>query len=117
MAGGSTLGPTPDHELLTDRGGRLVGEIGRGAGVARPRRFLGFGDSQPISPDHARLLGYLIGDGYVGGKTLVNFINTEPSLHDDIARIVATLACEGRPQRDLTTALSHRPGEQNGVLA
>jgi recombination protein RecA len=117
IAGGSTLWATPDHRILTDRGWQLAREIGPGDRLARPRRFLGFGDTEPVTPDHARLLGYLIGDGYVGGKTPVNFINTEESLHADVVRIAATLGCAASPQGDLSIALSHRPGEKNGVLA
>jgi recombination protein RecA len=116
VAGGSTLWATPDHRILTDRGWQLAREIGPGDRVARPRKFLGFGDAEPVTPDHARLLGYLIGDGYVGGKTPVNFINTEESLHADVVRIAAALGCVARPQGDLSIALSHRPGEKNGVL-
>ena len=117
IAGGSTLWVTPDHKVLTDLGWRSASEITPGDRVARPRWFLGFGDAEPVSPDHARLLGYLIGDGYVGGKTPIHFINTEPSLNEDVARIAATLCCDARPQGPLTLALSHRPGEKNGVLA
>jgi recombination protein RecA len=117
IAGGSSLWATPDHKVLTDRGWRLAGEIKPGDRVARPRRFLGFGHAEPVTPDHARLLGYLIGDGYVGGKTPIQFINIESSLQEDIARIAATLGCEARPQGQLSSALSHRPGEKNGVLA
>ena len=43
--------------------------------MARPREFLGFGEAEPYTPDEARMLGYLIGDGYVGGKTPLQFIN------------------------------------------
>ncbi len=90
LRGGSTLWATPDHKVLTDRGWKLAGELRKGDRVAQPREFLGFGDKEPYSPDHARLLGYLIGDGYVGGKT---------PLADKLA-----------------ISLSHRTGERNGVL-
>ncbi|MEJ7702908.1 MAG: LAGLIDADG family homing endonuclease [Geodermatophilaceae bacterium] len=69
-----------------------------------------------MTPDHARLLGYLIGDGYVGGKTPVNFINVEDELHQDVASIAATLGCYAKPQSALSVALTHRKGEKNGVL-
>ena len=32
------------------------------------------------------MLGYLIGDGYVGGKTPITFINVSKQLHDDAGR-------------------------------
>jgi recombination protein RecA len=108
---------TPDHKILTERGWRLAGELARGDRVARPRSFLGFGSDEPVSPDQARLLGYLIGDGYVGGKTPVHFINVEESLQQDAATIAATLGCQAKPTGTVgQIALSHRPGEKNGVL-
>jgi recombination protein RecA len=107
---------TPDHKVLTERGWRLAGELARGDRVARPRSFLGFGSEEPIPPDHARLLGYLIGDGYVGGKTPIHFINVQESLQQDVARIAATLGCEAKPAGIDAVALSHRPGEKNGAL-
>jgi len=107
---------TPDHKILTERGWRLAGELARGDRVARPRSFLGFGSDEPVPPDQARLLGYLIGDGYVGGKTPVHFINVAESLQRDVARIAAALGCEAKPSGTYDVALSHRPGEKNGVL-
>ena len=88
---------TPDHKILTERGWRLAGELSRGDRVARPRSFLGFGSDEPMPPEHARLLGYLIGDGYVGGKTPIHFINVAESLQEDVARIASTLGCEAKP--------------------
>ena len=108
---------TPDHRVLTERGWRLTGELARGDRVARPRSFLGFGSHEPVPPDHARLLGYLIGDGYVGGKTPIHFINVEESLQRDAAKTAAALGCEAKPTGNLgEVALSPRPGEKNGVL-
>ncbi|MGP7996865.1 MAG: LAGLIDADG family homing endonuclease [Streptosporangiaceae bacterium] len=108
---------TPDHKILTEHGWRAAGELARGDRLARPRVYLAFGLQEPIPPDHARLLGYLIGDGYVGGKTPVQFINVVESLRQDAARIAATLGCETKPtSQPITVALSHRAGEKNGVL-
>jgi recombination protein RecA len=116
IAGGSTVWATPDHKVLTEHGWRQAGELRKGDRVAQPRRFDGFGDSAQISADHARLLGYLIGDGYVGGKTPINFINVQPELMDDATRIAATLGCAAHPQGPISIAFAHRPGERNGVL-
>jgi recombination protein RecA len=107
---------TPDHKILTERGWRLARELARGDRVARPRSFLSFGSDEPVPPDQARLLGYLIGDGYVGGKTPVHFINVAESLQQDVARIATALGCEAKPSGTDDVALSHRPGEKNGVL-
>ncbi|MDT5282866.1 MAG: recombination protein RecA [Mycobacterium sp.] len=116
IAGGATVWATPDHKVLTESGWRQAAELRKGDRVAQPRRFDGFGDSAPIPADHARLLGYLIGDGYVGGKTPVNFINVQQALMDDVTRIAATLGCAAHPQGRISLAIAHRPGERNGVL-
>ncbi|PVZ14351.1 intein-containing recombinase RecA [Actinomycetospora cinnamomea] len=117
LRGGPELWVTPDHKVLTEDGWRPAGELGVGDRVARPREFAGFGTEEPMPPEHARLLGYLIGDGYVGGRTPVSFINIEPSLHDDAAALAADLGCEARRRsRGLEVAFSHRKGERNGVL-
>jgi recombination protein RecA len=84
---GTQLWVTPDHKVLTDTGWREAGDLAVGDRVARPRRFPGFGDAEPMPADHARLLGYLIGDGYVGGKTPVSFINTEHELISDVEAV------------------------------
>ncbi|MGH9049997.1 MAG: LAGLIDADG family homing endonuclease [Acidimicrobiia bacterium] len=115
---GTKLKVTPDHKVLTDRGWREAGDLVVGDRVARPRRVGGFGDVEPVPPDHARLLGYLIGDGYVGGKTPISFINVQDSLQKDAGLIAATLGCDAHPRgRDgIELAFSHRKGEKNGVL-
>ena len=102
---GTALWATPDHRVLTDRGWREAGELTVGDRLARPRRWLGFGTSEPITPAQARLLGYLIGDGYTGGKTPVTFINAEPVLQADAQRIAASLGCRSRC-RGIETAFS-----------
>ena len=108
---------TPDHKILTEHGWRLAGELAEGDRVARPRTFLGFGSAEPVPPEHARLLGYLIGDGYMGAKTPIHFINVAESLQEDAARIVGMLGCEAKPTSNaITMAFSHRKGEKNGVI-
>jgi recombination protein RecA len=115
--GGNTLRVTPDHKVLTDRGWQVAGALKVGDRLARPRRFLGFGTAEPVTPDHARMLGYLIGDGYVGGRTPIHFINTSPALHADAAAIAGGLGCDVRPVTDqLAASFSHRKGEKNGLL-
>src|SRR6516164_5141880 len=114
---GTELWLTPDHKVLTERGWRTAGELAVGDRVARPRAYCGFGASEPVPPEHARLLGYLIGDGYVGGRTPVQFVNVAEPLHQDAARIASALGCEAKPtSQDITVAYLHRPGEKNGVL-
>jgi recombination protein RecA len=114
---GTELWVTPDHKVLTERGWRPVAEIIRGDRVARPRSYSGFGSHEPVPPDYARLLGYLIGDGYVGGKTPIQFINVAEPLLQDAAQVASTLGCEAKETSNfITISFSHRPGEKNGVL-
>jgi recombination protein RecA len=112
---GTALRVTPDHRIMTDRGWMEAGELAVGDRVARPRRWLGFGDAQPYTPDEARLLGYLIGDGCVTGKTPVSFTNVQPDLHADVARIAAGLGCDAHP-KGIQVYFSHRDGERNQLL-
>ena len=73
---GTTLRVTPDHRIMTDHGWKEAGELvgRRPCRPATPVRFVR--RRSAVHPDEARLLGYLIGDGYVGGKTPIAFINT-----------------------------------------
>jgi recombination protein RecA len=112
---GTELRLTPDHRILASRGWVEAGELAVGDRVARPRNFLGFGSAQPYTPDEARLLGYLIGDGYVGGKTPITFINAVEELHSDVERLAEAFGCR-TTRRGLEQRISHRPGEANGVL-
>ncbi|HEX7744240.1 MAG TPA: intein-containing recombinase RecA [Micromonosporaceae bacterium] len=117
LRGGATVWATPDHKVLTDRGWKPAGELATGDRVAQPRQFFGFGDYEPYPADHARMLGYLIGDGYVGGKTPLQFINVQESLKNDAAQIASTLGCAAHTHPDkLAVSFSHRIGEQNGLL-
>ena len=113
---GTALWVTPDHKVLTDTGWREAGELTNEDRVARPRQSIGFGGEQPVPPDHARMLGYLIGDGYVGGKTPIAFINTAEPLQQDAIAIADSLGCDAH-RRGIETAFSHRKGEKNGLLA
>ena len=113
---GTALWLTADHKVLTDRGWVKAGELGTDDRVARPRTTPGFGQAEPVPADHARLLGYLIGDGYVGGKTPITFTNIAEPLQEDAAAIASSLGCDAH-QRGIETSFSHRKGETNGVLA
>ncbi|MGH9061128.1 MAG: LAGLIDADG family homing endonuclease, partial [Acidimicrobiales bacterium] len=112
---GTELWVTPDHPVLTDTGWHRAGELGTSDRVARPRQVGGFGDEEPVPPDQARMLGYLIGDGCDTGKTPVSFTNVEESLHADAAAIASTLGCAAHP-RGIQVYFSHERGETNGLL-
>jgi recombination protein RecA len=112
---GTSLWATTDHRVLTDKGWCEAGRLQIGDRVARPRQALGFGDEQPVPPEHARMLGYLIGDGCMTGKTPVSLTNVESELQADAAAIASTLGCDAHP-RGIQVYFSHRPGEHNGLL-
>jgi len=64
--GGNTLRVTPDHKVLTDQGWALAGDVKVGDRLARPRRFLGFGTAEPVTPERAAEIAKEIGsDGLV----------------------------------------------------
>ncbi len=114
---GTTIKVTKDHQMFSEHGWVNAGELEVGDHIARPRRAGGFGDYEPVSPEKARLLGYLIGDGYVGGKTPVGFVNTAESLQQDAIEIANRLGCKASRRKDgIYTSFSHRAGEKNGVL-
>ena len=113
---GTQLWVTRDHKIMTDRGWREAGELGKGDYVARPRRLPDFGTAEPASPDHARMLGYLIGDGCVTGKTPISFTNVQESLQADAAAIASALGCDAHA-RGIQVSFSHRKGEKNELLA
>jgi recombination protein RecA len=115
MRDGTRLRVTPDHRIMTDHGWKEAGELSVGDRLARPRQFGSFGEDEPITPDQARLLGYLIGDGCVTGKTPVSFINVQPELQADAARIASELGCDAHP-KGIQVYFSHRPGEKNRIL-
>jgi len=118
LRGGAVLWATHDHKIMTDQGWKAAGQLGIGDRVAQPRRFGGFGIREPYTPDQARMLGYLIGGGYVGGKTPLHFINVQESLKADASRIAAAHGCETHERADqLSMSFSHRPGEKNGLLS
>ncbi len=114
---GTVLSVTPDHKVLTDGGWRQAGELSVGNRLARPRRAVGFGTEEPVSPDQSRIIGYLIGDGYVGGKTPIAFINVQESLQADAANIASSLGCDAhRRSNGIEVSFSHRKGEKNQLL-
>jgi recombination protein RecA len=117
LRGGASIRVTPGHKVLSESGWREVRSLRSGDLIAQPRQWLGFGDERPISADHARILGYLIGDGYVGGQTPVTFCNVQGVLKQDAARIAQSLGCEPHPKPDgVQVSFSHRRGEKNELL-
>ncbi len=80
LGDGAMVWVTPDHKIMTDMGWRPAGDLGVGDRVARPRRFGGFGDQEPVSPSEARQIGHLVGDAQPVGKLTL----LRPDLHDSL---------------------------------
>ena len=55
VKGGAEIWVTPDHRVMTEHGWREAGTLSVGDRVARPRRLGGFGDVEPVSPEHGQL--------------------------------------------------------------
>lgn len=112
---GIALRATPDHLVMTPDGWTQLGELKTGDYIARPRAIGGFGTYRPISTDEARILGYLIGDGYVGGSTELQLINAQKLIQDDAAKISQTLGCKTRLE-GLQRSFTHEIGKKNHIL-
>ena len=119
LRGGTSITATPDHQVLTERGWVELQHLLPADRVATPRVAMPFGVAMPFSADEARLIGYLVGDGYVGGKTPCAFINAAPDLIADVERLANERGCK-TTRKEMPGAtylsMSHRPGEKNGVL-
>jgi replicative DNA helicase len=83
---GRRIKVTATHPFLTDEGWKPLAEIAVGSTVAVPRRIDVFGE-QSMGGHHARLLGYLLGDGALT-TTNVTFTNENPSLLEDFTDAV-----------------------------
>ena len=77
--GGSYIRSTADHLFLTPDGWRRADQLVEGSVVAAPWSLKSSG--QPLlSPAHARVLGFLLGDGYLGAYG-TTFVNSDGGLH------------------------------------
>lgn len=84
---GRKIRTTWTHPFLTIDGWKPLGELRPGDHVAVPRRLDVFG-SESVDPSRAKILGYLLGDGSLGGPC-ARFTNTNPRLQADFAEAVA----------------------------
>ena len=86
---GRKVRTTLSHPFLTIDGWKPLGEIQPGDHVAVPRRLEVFG-KESIGEARAKILGYLLGDGSLGGAC-VRFTNTNPRLQADFADAIGTI--------------------------
>ena len=81
---GRVVRAAPDHPFLTPRGWIAAGDLTPGDYAGIPSFPDEFGDSS-VTPEEARLLGYLVGDGCISNRNLT-FANTEDEIIQDFAR-------------------------------
>ena len=118
LGGGAMLRVTPDHRILTEHGWRKAGELQVGDRVARPLRAGGFGAAEPIEPAHARLLGYVLGNGYISSDGATAFATVDASLVDDVQAIAQSLGSEVATDPARPSTMRFEPAEAgtNGVV-
>ncbi len=118
---GTEIWVTPDHKIMTEHGWRTADSLSRGDRVARPRRFMGFGSQAPVPPDRRGCSGTSSGMGMSAARRLCSSLTQHSrymrTWRRSSRRWDAKLGCEVKPTSNgLTVAISHRPGEKNGVL-
>ena len=78
---------TAHHPFLTVTGWQPLHDLVKGDAIAVPRQLEVFG-REPLAARLARLLGYFVGDGAIGGKT-PQFINGDPEIVADFRESIA----------------------------
>jgi len=80
LGNGMTLSGTPDHQVLTDRGWKPLGDLGAHDFVAVARELVGPACPDPFDEDRLRILAYLIADGALTVSFQVGFSNSDAVL-------------------------------------
>jgi len=110
---GRRVRTTLSHPFLTIDGWKPLAEIRPGDHVAVPRRLPVFG-CESLGEARVKILGYLLGDGSMGGSC-ARFTNTNPRLQADFADAVEqfgglSVREAGSPARARTVRGSGDPG-------
>jgi intein/homing endonuclease len=106
---GRRIKATENHRFFTPEGWRQLGEMRVGDWVAVARRIPVFG-SVKLPAGHARLMGYLLGDG--GVIEAVSFTNEEQDVLEDFKGLVLSLGdhhFEVRPAGNATVVFPSKP--------
>jgi predicted phage terminase large subunit-like protein len=83
---GRAVVAAPDHPFLTTNGWILAENLSPGNTLIIPERVDPLDNSNEMSAEEARLIGYLVGDGSVGdAASNVLFWNNDASLREDFA--------------------------------
>ena len=80
---GRSVRSAPDHPFLTPRGWVKAGDLTDQDYVGAPHITESFGDGS-MTPEEARLLGYLVGDGCISHRSLAYVSADEESIEDFI---------------------------------
>ena len=81
---GRAVRAAPDHPFLTPRGWVKAGDLTDQDYVGAPHIAEPFGDGS-MTPEEARLLGYLVGDGCISQRSLAYVSADEEAINDFIA--------------------------------
>jgi len=84
---GRTVDSTLPHPFLTLEGWKRLEDLKPGDSIAVPRRIPVFG-AECLREEHAKLLGYLLGDGCLTDST-PEFTNADPRLRDEFAECLS----------------------------
>jgi hypothetical protein len=100
--GGRSLRVSGNHPVMTQRGWVEAELVNTSDWVATPRSMKSTAKGSDLSDEAVRLIGYMIGDGCLGGKQ-VSFTKTDPTVLADVVRCAAALGeaakvaiCKGR---------------------
>jgi replicative DNA helicase len=74
---GRTIECTDGHRFLTISGWRKLSDLPPGKQIAVPRRYSQTKSSGEMTQGQALLLGWLLGDGYLGGSAALNVATAE----------------------------------------
>ncbi len=85
---GRVIRASANHPFLTVEGWKRLEELRVGERIAAPRQLPLLGKGE-LSPDEARLLGYLISDGSYRRHGAVSLISADPAVIADAGEIVA----------------------------
>jgi len=99
---GKELKATGCHPVMSFVNGKvqsqLIRDLGEGSAIASPRHINIEG--KPIcSPDFARLMGYIIGDGYIA-KDRIEFVNADEEIIADYKEIIIKMGIDYRERID-----------------
>ena len=97
---------TDGHRFLTVSGWAELRELAVGRSIAVPRRYEAPATATKMTPGQALMLGWLIGDGHLGGSPALTVATAEEAeLARQIARSEFGVQPTVKPERQGTTAL------------